>query len=316
MGLTGNTQFEAVRRPELDATVSSLAGGGSRLVRAGASTFLVRRAGSWGVVVDVTGVAEAERESAHATRLESIGQLAAGLAHEINTPVQYVSHNVLFLREAFGSVPPGVFDEYLAAEVPAAIEQTLEGVERVAEIVRAMNEFAHPGEGLAPADLNRAVESTVQVCRNEWKYVARLELELDPELGLVPCFEGEIKQVVLNLVVNAAHAIGSPPGVIRVSTRRVPDGVEIAVADTGIGMDEATRERVFDPFFTTKGVGKGTGQGLAMAYRSVVGRHGGSIAVESSPGAGSVFRVRLPTTAVGGVCDDAAREQSRGGSPA
>ncbi|MFG1922208.1 sensor histidine kinase [Cryptosporangium sp. NPDC048952] len=295
-GVRGNAVFEALRTPELDAVVASVGPGEERVVRVAGATYLVKAGPGLGVVVDVSGVVASEHEAAHATRLESIGALAAGLAHEINTPVQYVSHNVVFLREAFESVLPGVEDEYLRAEVPAALEQTLEGVERVAGIVRAMNEFAHPGEGLTQADVNRAVSSTVEVCRNEWKYVARLELALDPGLGLVPCYEGELKQVVLNLVVNAAHAVadGSSPGLITVATRGLPDAVEISVSDNGVGMDEATRLRVFDPFFTTKGVGRGTGQGLAMAWRCVVGTHGGSIEVDSTPGKGSTFLIRLP----------------------
>ncbi|GAA0232240.1 sensor histidine kinase [Cryptosporangium japonicum] len=295
-GVRGNAAYGVLRTPELDAVVASMGPGEERVVRLSGVTYLVRAGAELGVVVDVSGVVASEHEAAHAARLESIGALAAGLAHEINTPVQYVSHNVVFLREAFEQVLPGVADEYLRVEVPAALEQTLEGVERVAEIVRAMNEFAHPGEGLAPADVNRAVSSTVQVCRNEWKYVARLELELDASLGLVPCHEGELKQVVLNLVVNAAHAVAESGsfGVITVATRGRADAVEISVSDTGVGMDEATRLRVFDPFFTTKGVGRGTGQGLAMAWRCVVGVHGGSIRVDSAPGKGSTFSVLIP----------------------
>ncbi|WP_157017947.1 sensor histidine kinase [Cryptosporangium arvum] len=295
-GVRGNVAYEALRTPELDAVVRSVGPGAERVVRIGGVTYLVRAGAELGVVVDVSGVVASEHEAAHAARLESIGALAAGLAHEINTPVQYVSHNVVFLREAFESVLPAVSDEYLRVEVPAALEQTLEGVERVAGIVRAMNEFAHPGEGLTQADLNRAVESTVAVCRNEWKYVARLGLELDPSVGLVACYEGELKQVVLNLVVNAAHAVAATgsTGVITVATRGRPDAVEISVSDSGVGMDEETRLRVFDPFFTTKGVGRGTGQGLAMAWRCVVGTHGGSIEVVSAPGEGSTFRVVLP----------------------
>ncbi|SHN43473.1 PAS domain-containing sensor histidine kinase [Cryptosporangium aurantiacum] len=294
-----------------------------------------------GVGADVTRITALERQLAQATRLESIGQLAAGLAHEINTPVQYVSDNVLFLADSFtdvlealrsianvargaeqdprGDAPaPSVDDlrarlsllvdgldlDFLGTEIPSALEQTLEGVGRVAEIVRAMKEFSHPGQGRTDTDLNRAVESTVQVSRNEWKYVAHMEMELDPAVGLVPCYEGELKQVVLNLIVNAAHAIAEQQarrgeqeqGRIGISTRRVGDSVQIAVSDTGTGMDEATRMRIFDPFFTTKEVGKGTGQGLAMAHSCVVGKHGGSIEVDSVVGEGTTFRLILPGT--------------------
>jgi len=295
-----------------------------------------------GVGADVTRIRALERQLAQATRLESIGQLAAGLAHEINTPVQYVSDNTMFLADSFtdvlealrsianvargaeqdprvvGRVPTvedlrarlrllvdGLDLDFLGSEIPSALEQTLEGVGRVAEIVRAMKEFSHPGQGRTDTDLNRAVESTVQVSRNEWKYVAQMDLDLAPDVGLVPCYEGELKQVVLNLVVNAAQAIAEQQqragdgvqGRIGVSTRRVGDTVQIAVSDTGTGMDEATRTRIFDPFFTTKEVGKGTGQGLAMAHSCVVGKHGGSIEVDSVVGAGTTFRLILPATA-------------------
>jgi signal transduction histidine kinase len=294
-----------------------------------------------GVGADVTRVTALERQLAQATRLESIGQLAAGLAHEINTPVQYVSDNALFLADSFTDVlealrsianvargaeqdpradapVPTVEDlrarlrllvdgldlDFLGTEIPSALEQTLEGVGRVAEIVRAMKEFSHPGQGRTDTDLNRAVESTVQVSRNEWKYVAEMDLDLPADVGLVPCYEGELKQVILNLVVNAAHAIAEQQeraanrsqGRIGISTRRVGETIQIAISDSGTGMDEATRMRIFDPFFTTKEVGKGTGQGLAMAHSCVVGKHGGSIEVDSTVGVGTTFRLILPAT--------------------
>ncbi|MFI5952408.1 ATP-binding protein [Cryptosporangium sp. NPDC051539] len=295
-------------------------------------------AGVIGVGADVTRITALERQLAQATRLESIGQLAAGLAHEINTPVQYVSDNAMFLADSFTDVlealrsianvargaeqdpraggqatvedlrarlrllVDGLDLDFLGTEIPSALEQTLEGIGRVAEIVRAMKEFSHPGQGRVETDLNRAVESTVQVSRNEWKYVAEMDLDLDADLGLVPCYEGELKQVVLNLVVNAAHAIeerqratgARAQGRIGIATRRRGDTVTISVSDTGTGMDEATKIRIFDPFFTTKEVGKGTGQGLAMAHNCVVGKHGGSIDVESEIGVGTTFRLNLP----------------------
>jgi signal transduction histidine kinase len=175
-------------------------------------------------------------------------------------------------------------------------------VARVAKIVRAMKDFSHPGfEAKAPTDLNQAIESTVTVARNEWKYVADLDLVLDPQLPLVPCLPGEINQVILNLVVNAAHAIGDVVGAgaggkgrIRVSTSRQGDWAEIRVQDTGAGIPESARARIFDPFFTTKAVGKGTGQGLTIAYSVVVQQHGGTIEFETELGQGTTFLVRLP----------------------
>lgn len=269
-----------------------------------------------------------EVELRHAQKLESIGQLAAGIAHEINTPIQYIGDNLRFIQEAaeellavldavptqdpHGAVPESevqAFRERLAAadldylrkELPKAARQSLEGVARVSTIVGAMKEFSHPGsESKTLADLNRAIESTVTVSRNEWKYVADLELELDPHLPPVPCHPGEINQAVLNLVVNAAHAIGDAvghsgrKGRITVRTRSEGGHVVIQVEDTGAGIPEAIRDRVFDPFFTTKGVGKGSGQGLAIAHSVVVDKHGGTIGFESEPGQGTLFTIQLP----------------------
>jgi two-component system NtrC family sensor kinase len=247
----------------------------------------------------------------------------AGIAHEINTPIQFVSDNTRFVeqsftelltlvtavQERFGDKDAQITEllrdidaDFLLAEVPTALAESLEGLERVAQIVRAMKDFSHPGQGRSDVDVNRAVESTAQVARNEWKYHAELSLDLAPDVGLVPCYEGEFKQVVLNLIVNAAHAIeaagpreGGGLGHIRIRTSRCTGAVEVAVSDDGTGMDEATQQRIFDPFFTTKEVGKGTGQGLSMAYSSIVQKHGGSIRVDSSRGAGTTFTISLPT---------------------
>jgi PAS domain S-box-containing protein len=289
-------------------------------------------AGVIGIGADVSQVADLERQLAQASRLESIGQLAAGIAHEINTPVQYVSDNTRFVAETFGDVLTGlgeiaelahgdagdvawlrdrvtaVLDRldlgFVADEVPSALTQSLEGLERVGGIVRAMKDFSHPGHGRADVDLNRVVETTVQVTRNEWKYLAELDLDLAPDVGAVPCFEGELKQVLLNLVVNAAQAIAERRrretsdaiGRITVQTQRRGDHVVIAVTDDGIGMEESVRARAFDPFFTTKPVGQGTGQGLSLAHDIVVHKHGGRIEIVSAPGQGATFTVHLPTT--------------------
>ncbi|MEV6632018.1 ATP-binding protein [Actinoplanes sp. NPDC051470] len=280
-----------------------------------------------GIGADVTRIGDLERQVNQANRLEAIGQLAAGIAHEINTPIQFVSDNTRFIEQSFTELLTlvtavqqrfGDTDEqiaellreidadFLLAEVPTALAESLEGLERVAQIVRAMKDFSHPGQGRSDVDVNRAVESTSQVARNEWKYHAELSLELGDDVGLVPCYEGEFKQVVLNLIVNAAHAIeaagprdGGGLGHIRIRTTRRADAVEIAISDDGTGMDEATQQRIFDPFFTTKVVGKGTGQGLSMAYASIVQKHGGSIKVDSSPGTGTTFTIGLPVRVEG-----------------
>jgi signal transduction histidine kinase len=196
---------------------------------------------------------------------------------------------------------------YLTEEIPTAIEQSLEGVERVATIVRAMKEFSHPSaKEKVSVDLNKAIESTITVARNEWKYVAQMVTDLDPDLPLVPCVPGELNQVILNLLVNAAHALGDvggdgapEKGTIIVSTRQIGDGVEIRIADTGPGIPAAIRDKIFDPFFTTKEVGKGTGQGLAIAHTVVVEQHGGQLTFETAEGEGTTFSIRLPLTLSG-----------------
>jgi signal transduction histidine kinase len=276
-----------------------------------------------GIGADVTHLSELERQLGQANRLEAIGQLAAGIAHEINTPIQFVSDNTQFVeqsftelvglittvRDRFGETDPeiaalmGDVDvTFMLDEIPTALRESLDGLDRVAQIVRAMKDFSHPGQGRAEVDINRAVESTSQVARNEWKYHAELSLDLGADVSLVPCYEGELKQVILNLIVNAAHAVeaagprpGGGLGHIAIRTARTPETVEISIRDDGTGMDEATRQRIFDPFFTTKEVGKGTGQGLSMAYSSIVQKHGGAIRVDSSPGLGTTFTIELPT---------------------
>jgi signal transduction histidine kinase len=267
-----------------------------------------------------------------AEKLEAIGQLAAGVAHEINTPAHYVGDNISFLSTALRDLLP-VLDafkqlagndgndrlrdiaasadlDYLVSEIPAAIQSAAAGIKQIKNIVTAMKEFSHPGEELQQIDLNHAVESTVTVARHEWKSVAELVLDLAEPLPLVRCFPSQINQVLLNLVVNAAQAVGErvaggmDKGAIRVSTRCAGAQVMIAVEDNGVGISKAIRSRIFDPFFTTKEPGKGTGQGLAIAHRIVVEHHHGAIRVESEPGAGARFEVMLPLDA-GAVCSKA-----------
>ena len=282
-----------------------------------------------GIHRDISALKQLERQLAQTQRLESIGQLAAGIAHEINTPVQYIGDNVRFLQDAFrdlihlaqaqskpecdgdiqGTACPaptqvaleeGVL-EYLTDEVPKATEQLLQGVDHVARIVRAMKEFSHPGQiEKTLADVNGAIESVLVVSKNEWKYVAELTRDLDRSLPLVPCLVGELNQVILNLIVNAAHAVAEARngagglGRIHISTRTDGPFAEIRVSDDGGGIPKAIQAKVFDPFFTTKPVGKGTGQGLAIAHAVVVQKHNGTIHFESEPGKGTTFVIRLP----------------------
>ncbi len=266
-----------------------------------------------------------------AQKLEAIGQLAAGVAHEINTPTQFVTDNVHFLQDSCADLKKLIEAQselidamaghdamaqqlgklralseevdiaYLLEEIPAAIRQTLEGTDRIAQIVRAMKEFSHPGSDTkTPINLNDAIASTLTVARNEWKYVADVEQRFDPDLPLVPCLPGDFNQVVLNLVVNAAHAISeaaeSPDhkGVITIRTRRSGDSAEISISDTGCGIPQDLREKIFDPFFTTKDIGKGTGQGLAIAHAVIVDKHAGTLQVDSELGQGTTFTITLP----------------------
>jgi PAS domain S-box-containing protein len=268
-----------------------------------------------GVAQDITDRKHLEGQLSQAHKLESIGQLAAGVAHEINTPIQYVGDNIRFLETAYREVLPlaelgraiqgATLDDieldYLQEEVPKAVAQALAGVEQVASIVRAMKEFSHPGsEGKIAVDINRAMESTITVSRNEWKYVAEVRTDFDPCLPQVLCLPGELNQAFLNLIVNAAHAIADVvrdtgrQGTISISTHCNASWAEIRVADTGTGIPEPIRARIFDPFFTTKEVGKGTGQGLAIAHSVVVGKHQGTISFESAMGVGTTFLIRLP----------------------
>jgi PAS domain S-box-containing protein len=284
------------------------------------------------VAADVTQRTMLEEQLRQAQKLESIGQLAAGIAHEINTPTQYIGDNVRFLKDAFlqmegllgsydglltaarsNSVSSELVQEvsaavehaevdYLLEEIPKAIEQTLEGVGRVAKLVGAMKEFSHPDrKEKILLDINRAIEGTITVARNEWKYVADLETDYDSSLPMIACLPGEFNQVILNLIVNAAHAIaevgetrGPGKGKIKVQTRNCKEWAEIRIEDTGSGIPEKVRPRIFDPFFTTKEIGKGTGQGLAIARSVVVDKHGGSVHFETEVGKGTTFIVRLP----------------------
>lgn len=281
---------------------------------------------------DITKRKAMEVELVHARKLESLGQLAAGIAHEINTPVQYIGDNARFLLTAFNDIFTALARcedaaravengddarplarmalesaaehdiEYLREEIPKAIEQSISGVERVTDIVRAMKEFAHPGSREKTlVDINRLAQNAITVSRSEWKYVADVAAELDPSLPFVPLIPGDMSQVLLNLLVNAAHAISETScagengkGAITVSTRLNGGFVEIRVADTGAGIRQDIRHKIFDPFFTTKEVGKGTGQGLAIVHSIVVDRHGGNIGLESEVGKGTTFIIQLP----------------------
>jgi len=290
------------------------------------------RAGCLLLGADVTARKRMETQLAHAQRVESIGHLAAGIAHEINTPLQYVGDNTRFLIDCFedidrvcrccsdlvtstrsGTALSAKIDQaeqivraadldYVLEEAPRALRQSLEGIERVSGIVRAMKEFSHPGTSDKVAtDINHAIESTLTVARNEWKYVAEIVTEFDPNLPLVRCLPGDFNQVILNMLVNAAHAIaeaagssGNAKGTITITTGTEGPWALIRIRDTGAGIHPDNVRRLFDPFFTTKDVGKGTGQGLAISHSIIVDKHAGKIEVESAPGEGASFSIYLP----------------------
>jgi len=266
----------------------------------------------------------------HARKMESVGQLAAGIAHEINTPTQFIGANVQFLEEAFDDVRrlvhalervlQTVLDdsstdeareaenllkevdwEFLDGEIPMAISQSKEGLRRISTIVQAMKEFSHPGSKVKTFhNLNKIIETTITVASNEWKYCAQIERQLAPDLPQVCCLADEIGQVILNILINAAHAIagknpdGKTKGTITISTHLHREHAEICIGDNGAGIPENIRERIYDPFFTTKAVGKGTGQGLAIAHNVIVKKHGGTISCVSEVDRGTVFTLRLP----------------------
>ncbi|HEU4780469.1 MAG TPA: ATP-binding protein [Steroidobacteraceae bacterium] len=268
-----------------------------------------------GTGIDITDRKDAEERMASSDRLESIGRLAAGVAHEINTPIQYLSDSVSFIRDGVTELlayidelhkatparPSGNDEvEYMREELPPAMARVAEGLSRITEIVRSMKDFSHADQReMGEVDLNRAISSTLVIARSEYRDVADVETDLG-EIPPVTCHGGQINQVVLNLVVNAAHAIAdtvkgtSARGKITVRTRVEGDCVLIAIADTGGGIPEAIRPRIFDPFFTTKEVGRGTGQGLSVSRNVIVKGHGGELDFTTEPGKGTTFRVRLP----------------------
>lgn len=296
-----------------------------------------KRHGVW-ISRDITARKEAEekqlrleQELRQSQKLESLGTLASGIAHEINTPIQYINDNAHFLKESFtdlmsvlqaydvllqkldgdeefkeqtGAVRANAEAadiDFLKEEIPSSIEQTLDGIERISKIVTAVKEFSHPGTTeMTAIDLNQAIETTLSVTRNEWKYVAETKTDFDAAMPLVPCLPGDINQVIMNLIVNAAHAIESKGdeglGEIAIKTSYADGQVSVSVTDTGCGIPEANRGQIFDPFFTTKGVGKGTGQGLSIAFNIVTQKHDGTLSFSTEEGVGTTFTITLPVS--------------------
>jgi PAS domain S-box-containing protein len=291
-----------------------------------------KKIGFSGIARDISERQIMEAHKRHAQKLESIGQLAAGIAHEINTPIQYTTDNTHFLQDSFTeiesllkayhklfeAVKPGRLSDpvireiemtineidlaYLEEEIPKAIKQSLEGLDHVAKIVSAMKQFSHPGtDEKVFTDINKAIQNIITISRNEWKYVAEIIMDLDSSMPMVPCLPGEFNQVILNIIVNAAHAVADSldlksgeKGTITVKTRFDDTWAEIRISDTGTGIPKEIRDKIFDPFFTTKEVGKGSGQGLAISHSVIVSKHGGSIDFETEINQGTTMIIRLP----------------------
>ena len=334
----GLDSFRRIRGATLDAAIIVLTGLKSEAL---ADTMLKEGAQDYLIKPEITRSAllrcvrycierrRAEMAFAQSRKMESIGQLAAGIAHEINTPIQYIGDSIAFVTDSFVELnrvrrdclalcaalersgePAGrgeilrrlrermAWDE-LESEVCEALGRTREGLRRVSEVVSAMREFSHPsGRAKERADLNHAIQSTVTIANSQYRHVA----ELVADLGDIPpvlCHISEINQVLLNLIVNAAQALedssnSGERGTITIRSRLAGDSVRVEVSDTGPGIRDEIRRRVFDPFFTTKPVGRGTGQGLALAHASIVKKHGGRLDFESRLGEGTTFWFALP----------------------
>ncbi len=280
---------------------------------------------------DITVRIQLQNQLQLSQKMEAVGELAAGIAHEINTPLQYVGDNLRFLKESFsemqmlcehyhrlkhhcadadiaGEIVEALNRadeeadmEFIMEEIPASLAQSLDGIEKASRIVSAMKEFSHPGQReKSLTDLNRMLENTATVCRNEWKYVADLNTDLDEDMPLVRCLP-EINQVFLNMIINGAHAIAekigektAEKGIITLRTSYTDRFAQVDISDTGSGIPEALRQKVFEPFFTTKTIGKGTGQGLAISHNIIVDQHDGTLDVLSEEGEGSTFTIRIP----------------------
>jgi two-component system NtrC family sensor kinase len=281
-----------------------------------------------GTIEDITEKMILEKEIAQAEKLQAVGQLASGIAHEINTPMQYISDNINFLRNLFNSLIDSIKDsgqgyienlfpedelgkknqklfKTIVEEFPDAIQDTTEGIDTVSKIVSSMKMFSHPGgENMQNANIHKLIEATLRVSKNEWKYIADIEKNFDQNLSEVACYGREFNQVILNMIINAKHAIernieegNIKRGLIEISTKATSENAIITIRDNGCGMSEEVKSRIFEPFFTTKGIGKGTGQGLAISYDIIVDKHNGKLTVDSEIGKGTSFNIIIPISA-------------------
>ena len=252
-----------------------------------------------------------QSELLQSEKMASIGSLASGIAHEINTPIQYIGDNLQFLFDEQKNIfyalekcddetKEKIDLKFLKEEVPGSLKQSLEGLSQVANLVKSMKEFAHPGsEQLKPVNINRAINNVVTVLRSQWKYIADIDLNLDEDLPEIPCLHGEFNQIILNIIVNACHAVEdkkekSEKGKIKIETEELDENIVIIISDNGTGIPQNIESKIFDLFFTTKEVGKGSGQGLAIAYSLINEKLNGSIKVDSEEGKGTSIIITLP----------------------
>ena len=273
-----------------------------------------------------------ENQLLHSRKFVDIGKLAAGIIHEINTPVQFISHNINFFRESFKDINEifqkyeilktnaGLFRElspinseielllkkhdlpYLKKEIPATIEECLEGIETISTIVKSLKEFSHPGsKEKENININKVIKNTITISKNEWKYTADLETDLMPDIPFIYAFPVALSQVILNIIINAVHAIKEKiktekisKGLIIIKTKKIENNIQICIKDSGQGIPKDVRSKIFTPFFTTKEIGHGTGQGLSVAYSVIVKQHKGTIFFETEEGLGTTFTINLP----------------------
>ncbi len=282
-------------------------------------------------VISTDQSTDARRELERTQMLQNLGKLTAGIAHEINTPIQFIGDNLQFLSNGFtdilylladyeklitdiaetsdlknhndriNSVKEKTDIGFISREIPKAIAQSIDGIKRVSTMISAMRDFSHIDERrFALADLNKTIKSTIVILRNEIKYVADVETDLDENLPTVMCCIDEIQQVFLNLMINAAHSIrdvieqNGERGLIKVSSKVQDRYTVFTITDTGKGIPQDIKEKIFEPFFTTKGPGEGTGQGLSIVQSAIVEKHKGKIELESAEGVGTTFTIYIP----------------------
>lgn len=285
------------------------------------------------VVAFVNDVSERKRlesQLRESQKLQAVGQLAAGVAHEINTPMQCVFGNVEFLESSFDrllalsdelielldqsnldwsqernrltELRSELHYDHLREQTPSAIKEAAEASNRVISIIRAMKVMSHPGSNEKTlTDIHEMIQNAATITRSRWKHHATVEFDFDPNLAQVEVLAAEISQVFVNLIVNAADAIGekigdepSELGEIRIATKTVGDMLAISISDSGAGIPQSIVDRIFEPFYTTKCVGQGTGQGLSISHNVIVNQHSGTFDVTSQEGVGTRFEIRIP----------------------